>query len=201
MPHQGINFERVAAAADALVEEGKQPTIRAIREKLGQTGSPNTILRHLKVWREAHPAPVAEAPELPKALSSAIAFEIERAQAKARAEFEERLQQAQEETDQLANVADALETERDELAAALATLTRERDMLSGKVEQLSASLEALQARAAAAEQQVAVLADRAARAELRFQQVQEERDAAFEQAAVLAGQLQALNPGIEKAGK
>ena len=43
MARQGITFEQVAAAADALAGEGQQPTIRAVREKLGDTGSPNTI--------------------------------------------------------------------------------------------------------------------------------------------------------------
>ena len=43
MARQGITFEQVAAVADALAGEGQQPTIRAVREKLGDTGSPNTI--------------------------------------------------------------------------------------------------------------------------------------------------------------
>jgi len=42
MARAGVTFEQVAAAADALVGDGQQPTIRAIRERLG-TGSPNTI--------------------------------------------------------------------------------------------------------------------------------------------------------------
>ena len=43
MARQGITFEQVAAVADALAGEGQQPTIRAVRERLGDTGSPNTI--------------------------------------------------------------------------------------------------------------------------------------------------------------
>ena len=43
MARQGITFEQVAAVADALAGEGQQPTIRAVRERLGETGSPNTI--------------------------------------------------------------------------------------------------------------------------------------------------------------
>ena len=53
MARQGITFEQVAAVADALAGEGQQPTIRAVREKLGDTGSPNTIHKHLTAWREA----------------------------------------------------------------------------------------------------------------------------------------------------
>ena len=93
MARQGITFEQVAAVADALAGEGQQPTIRAVREKLGDTGSPNTIHKHLTAWREARPVAAAAAPELPQALTAAIAAEIERAAAQARAEIEGRLVQ------------------------------------------------------------------------------------------------------------
>ncbi len=101
MAREGITFEQVAAAADALVGEGQQPTIRAIRERLG-TGSPNTVQKHLTAWREARPVAAAAAPELPQALTAAIAAEIERAAAQARAEIEGRLVQAQGEAAELA---------------------------------------------------------------------------------------------------
>ena len=94
MARIGITFEQVAAVADALTGEGHQPSIRAVREKLGDTGSPNTIHKHLTAWREARPAATAAAaPELPKALATAIAAEIERAAAAARGEIESRLVQ------------------------------------------------------------------------------------------------------------
>ncbi|MBS0174928.1 MAG: DNA-binding protein, partial [Nitrospira sp.] len=82
MAREGITYQQVAAAADALVGEGLQPTIRALRERLG-TGSPNTVHRHLTAWREARPAAAAAAPELPASLAAAIAAEIERAAAQA----------------------------------------------------------------------------------------------------------------------
>ena len=47
MARTGITLEQVITAADALVGEGRQPTIRAVRERLNNTGSPNTIHRHL----------------------------------------------------------------------------------------------------------------------------------------------------------
>lgn len=67
MARTGISYEQVAAAADALVGEGQSnPTINAIRERLG-TGSPNTIHRHLSTWNEARPQVPAPAPVLPLA--------------------------------------------------------------------------------------------------------------------------------------
>ena len=74
MARIGITFEQVAAAADALTGAGQQPSIRAIREKLGDTGSPNTIHRHLVTWRSARPVAVAAvAPALPQPVAAAIA--------------------------------------------------------------------------------------------------------------------------------
>ena len=112
MARIGITFEQVAAAADALAGEGQQTTIRAVRERLGSTGSPNTIHKHLTAWREARPIAAAAAPELPQALAAAIAAEIERAAAAARGEIEGRLVQAQAEAVELAAAGETLETER-----------------------------------------------------------------------------------------
>lgn len=139
MAREGITFEQVAAAADALVGEGQQPTIRAIRERLG-TGSPNTVHRHLSAWREARPVAAAAAPELPQALTVAIAAEIERAAAQARAQIESRLVQSQAEAAELAAAGEVIETERDALAEQVAELTRERDTLAGKAAQQAADL-------------------------------------------------------------
>lgn len=145
MARQGITFEQVAAIADAMVAEGQQPTIRAVRERLG-TGSPNTIHKHLAAWRAARPAPTASAPELPQGLIAAIAAEIERAAAKARAEIEAQLAQARAEADELAEAGEKLEAERDGLARQVAELTRERDTLAGIAQQRAADLEEAQKR-------------------------------------------------------
>ena len=83
MAREGVTFEQVAAAADALVGAGQQPTIRAVREKLGDTGSPNTIHKLLAKWRDARPVAIASAPELPQALVTALATEIARAASQA----------------------------------------------------------------------------------------------------------------------
>ena len=140
MARQGITRDQVFTAADALVGDGQQPTINAIRERLGGTGSPNTIHKHLVQWREARPVAAVAAPELPQALTAAIAGEIEKAAAKARAEKEQELQQAQAEAAELGAAGEALEAERDELAEQVAVLTTERDTLAGKAAQQAADL-------------------------------------------------------------
>jgi len=46
-----ISQEQVFAAAQALQEADKEPTVRTIREQLGETGSFGTISRYLKEWK------------------------------------------------------------------------------------------------------------------------------------------------------
>jgi len=153
MARIGITYEQVAAAADAIIGEGQQPTINAVRDRIG-TGSPNTVHRHLTAWRAARPQATVAAPELPASLTTAIAAEIERAAASARAEIESKLVQSQAEAAELANAGESLETERDELLEQVAELTTERDTLAGKADQQAADIKA-QAERIEREQQAA----------------------------------------------
>ena len=140
MARIGVTFEQVSAVADALIGEGKQATIRAVRERLGDRGSPNTIQKHLSAWRDARPMAAAAALELPQTLAAAIAAEIGRAAAQARAEIEGRLVEVQTEAADLAMTGESLEDERDSLIAQMAVLTTERDTLAGKAAQQAADL-------------------------------------------------------------
>ena len=211
MARQGITFEQVAAVVDALAAEGQQPTIRAIRERLGDTGSPNTIHKHLAAWREARPI-AAAAPDLSQALTAAIAAEIERAASQARGEIEGRLVQAQSEAAELATAGEALESERDKLGEQVAVLTTERDTLAGKAAQQAIDLAEAQQRikreqqaAEAARVEVATtrlkieaLAERVSeqaaeieRLRAALAEAQQGRTAAEQQAAVLSAKLEA----------
>lgn len=219
MARDGITFEQVAAAADALMGEGQQPTIKAVREKLG-TGSPNTVHKHLTAWRASRPQAVTAAPALPASLAAALASEIERAAAQARAEIETRLVHTQAEAADLAAAGESLEAERDTLAEQVAALTSERDTLAGKAAQQAADM-ADQAQRIEREQQAA----EGARVELAKAQLKAEgqagtvqtqvaeierlrgtldtenkaRIAAEQMAAVLAAKLEAMTDRTTKA--
>lgn len=57
--------ERVAEVAEQLLATGQTPSLRKVREALGG-GSPNTILEHLRAWKQkrvqaANPTPEAQA--------------------------------------------------------------------------------------------------------------------------------------------
>jgi chromosome segregation ATPase len=219
MARTGVTFEQVEAAADAIRGEGLQPTINAVRERIG-TGSPNTIHRHLTAWRSARPQAVTVTTELPTSLTSAIATEIERAAASARAEIESKLVQTQTEAAELANIGEDLEAERDELIEQVAALTTERDTLAGKAEQQAADIKA-QAERIEREQQAAEaarvelaraqlkiessvekLADQAAevqRLRIALDTETQSRITAEQQAAVLTAKLEAMTERATKA--
>jgi len=194
MARAGVTYEQVSAVAEELTAKGLQPTIRLVREWLGDRGSPNTIQRHLSAWREARPAVGSTVLELPSALSVAIAAEISRAAAQARSEIEGQLAQAQLEAADLAMAGEALEAERDAFIGQMAGLTTERDTLAGKAAQQAADLAELSARLER-EQQAA----EAARVELSTARLKLEGQA--ERLAEQAADLDRLRVALESERK
>lgn len=140
MARIGITYEQVAQQADLMAANGQQPTIKALREALGGTGSPNTIHRHLTTRTAARPVKTAQIVELPQSLTLAISEAIRKAASQARSEIEGALVQAHAEAADLATAGEAIEAERDALAEQVATLSSERDKLAGKAAQQAADL-------------------------------------------------------------
>lgn len=130
MARPGITYAQVAQTAEALTAAGTNPTIAAIRQAMGGTGSPNTIHKHLSAWKGERPpatSPAAAGHELPAKLMIAIHDVISQAAANARAETEAALQQAQGEAVELARAGEYIEAERDALLEQIEALKTERD--------------------------------------------------------------------------
>jgi hypothetical protein len=218
MARAGVTFEQVTAIADTIAGEGHRPTIRLVRERLGNTGSPNTVHKHLIKWQETRPAAVCDAPQSSQTLADAIAAEIARIAAASRSEITGRLAHAQMEAAELASVGEVLEAEREVLLNQVADLTAERDALAVKLAHLAADLaearqcieRELKATEAArvelatarvrAEQQVKVEAEQSAEIlQLRDAQGREHeaRISADQLAAVLSARLEAMNDRIK----
>jgi colicin import membrane protein len=126
MARTGITYEQVAAVADSMAGAGQQPTIKAVRERLG-TGSPNTVHAHLTAWRAARPVAVVAAPTLSASLMAAIGDEISRAAARARAEVEDDLVRSQAEAAELSAAGGVLEDQVSDLTEQLGDIGAERD--------------------------------------------------------------------------
>ncbi|GAB3398590.1 DNA-binding protein [Massilia agilis] len=121
--HQGIQFDAVAAAADALQKDGKPVTIDAVREILG-AGSPTAIQKHLIPWRasQAGPASTSKA-ELPETIVAALADWAQQFAQESGAGAREALAQSESDMQVLLEAGEALEGERDELRAQVASVT------------------------------------------------------------------------------
>lgn len=223
MTRSGITYQQVAAAADAINNEGQQPTVRGVRERLG-IGSLNTIHKHMATWRENRPAPAQRPNALPEALMAAVAAELAQAARNASHDLGERLRQAQAEAAELAAAGEAAELDAanqiSELTQRVTALTTERDIQAGKVVQLEAAqtdrireiererADALAARdaLARAELQVDVQADtvQAQAAEIErlrmaLDSARNDRAKAEQQAAVLAAKLEAATERAARA--
>lgn len=53
MARPGLSYEEVIEHAKRLIDNGENPSIMKIRESLGGRGSPNTISKYLKEWKES----------------------------------------------------------------------------------------------------------------------------------------------------
>jgi chromosome segregation ATPase len=144
-----------------------------VREALGNTGSPNTIHKHMSKWRAARPQAVAAAAELPAELIAALAGELTKAAATARGSIEGDLAQAQTEAAELASVGEALEQERDALLDQVSALTTERDQAQATSAERYSEIER-QATVIAREQMAAENARiELAKAQLKIESVEE----------------------------
>lgn len=128
MARPGITYEEVAAAAESLTANGQHTGIMAVRNHLG-TGSPNTINRHLKKWRESRPAQVVSTVEVPQSFVKAFNDEINRAVSLARAESQQALAVTQAEVDELSSIGESLEQDKENLQVEVESLTAERNEL------------------------------------------------------------------------
>jgi chromosome segregation ATPase len=137
-----ITAEQVHAVADALKAEGVKPTARAVRERLGNTGSMGTVTRLLQQWRDGQQRQAASTLMLPPALQRAILEFMELELAAARATLEAELaSQRQEAADLAAENERQVETIEAQIAL-IDTLGIDKAAAEGRAAQLEVDLDA-----------------------------------------------------------
>ena len=155
MARTSVTYDQVAAIANALYAAGnKEPGTKVIRDELAKRagpgmpiGSPNTVQKHLGVWREkARPIdPPGPAPQLPPQLAADIGRALNAAAVVAKEESESRLQQVRAELADLAENGETFEIQIDGLTQALAARTSERDTLVGQLKEQVSEVQELKA--------------------------------------------------------
>ncbi|WNL48527.1 DNA-binding protein (plasmid) [Dyella sp. BiH032] len=170
------NPSAVREAADAILAAGKNPTVEAVRARLGG-GSPNTIVRELNAWREAlgeRFLALEQRPPLPAPLGEMVKDLWTVALTHARA-----------------GVVDELAAERSSIEGARLLLEADRQELEKTSQARALEVAELRGRLE--------LTDRARiDAEQRLQQVTGERDAALMEAGTIAAHRKALEAELSR---
>lgn len=144
MARAGILYSYVAQAAARLVADEKNPTVDAVREALGGTGSKSTIAPMLKRWKAEHQDQIlAQDAGLPASLVQAVKGVYDQLQHEADEKIATIRTAAAADNQALSMQLDdasernlALTKERDGLAAALAQEKTERARLDNALHQL-----------------------------------------------------------------
>ena len=97
-----ITFEQIAAIADAMKIQGVKPTSRAMRERLGNTGSMGTINKLLGRWKAGQERQMSAALVLPPSLQRVLLEFIDNELTAARTTLEAELAEQQQEAADLA---------------------------------------------------------------------------------------------------
>jgi colicin import membrane protein len=139
MARTGITYEQVGGVVETLRGEGRRPTYRLIRERLGG-GSPNRIQQHLQTWEQSRPKPGTQALDLAPALLGAVQVEIERHRRAALSALQEELAEQLDRAEDLQRFAEAVESERDAGRAQIEELTSQRDRLDGELQAVRGEL-------------------------------------------------------------
>jgi colicin import membrane protein len=137
-----ITYEQVAAAADAMKIAGSKPTSRAIRERLGNTGSMGTVNKLLQDWRAGQERRIANALVLPATLQRAILEFMDQELTGAKTALEAELAEQQQEAADLATENERQAFDVEDKAETVTALQAELANLQGRMAQIEVDLEA-----------------------------------------------------------
>jgi chromosome segregation ATPase len=137
-----VTFEQIAAVADAMKIEGVKPTSRAVRERLGNTGSMGTINKLLGRWKSGQERQVSAALALPPALQRVLLEFMDNELTAARTTLEIELADQQQETADLATENERQVIENDTQAELIEQLRSDVAAHQGRAGQLETDLTA-----------------------------------------------------------
>ena len=135
-----ITFEQVSAVADAMKTEGVKPTSRAVRERLGNTGSMGTINKLLGRWKSGQERQISAALVLPPALQRVLLEFMDNELTAARTTLEAELADQQQEVADLATENERQVIENDAQAETIESLRAEVAAHQGRAGQLESDL-------------------------------------------------------------
>lgn len=135
-----VTYEQIAAAADLMKSEGIKPTSRAIRERLGNTGSMGTINKLLGRWKSGQERQISAALVLPPALQRVLLEFMDTELTAARTTLEAELADQQQEAADLATENERQVIENDTQAELIEQLRADVATHQGRAGQLESDL-------------------------------------------------------------
>lgn len=143
-----ITYSTVAAAAESIEQEGHEPGVRSVRDKLGG-GSHTTINPFLRKWKEARAARDESGIDIDPAVSDLWRAGVAKAMAQASRKAELRAKEAEEAFDELAKQMTETEVQLNASNAALATTQAQLLQHQGLLQANEREMDALKVRTAA----------------------------------------------------
>ena len=137
-----VTFEQIAAVADAMKIDGVKPTSRAVRERLGNTGSMGTINKLLGRWKSGQERQISAALVLPPALQRVLLEFMDTELTAARTTLETELADQQQEAADLATENERQVIENDAQAETIDQLRSDVAVHQGRAGQLEVDLTA-----------------------------------------------------------
>lgn len=135
-----ITYEHVATIAHQMVTNGEDPTVRKVRNALGE-GSLGTIHKHLSTWRTEKTPPTQRGTTLSEELQRTMVREIERVVTSATAGTGTELARTKVENDDLARECEKREKEIEELRLLLVQEREELQRARGENRMLLSELD------------------------------------------------------------
>lgn len=180
MARAGIYKSEVKKARDALLAQGRNPSIDAVRAELGNTGSKTTIHRYLRELEEEEGAGFGKK----IAVSEALQDLVDRLAARLHEEAEERISEVRDEyTRQIANRDETIAAQKREIEEFGMKLQRTEAALHTEQvthETTRQTLQALTVTKAQLDQQVSDFKDRLAENDAHLQSLEEKHQHARE---------------------
>lgn len=147
-----INYQTVAAAAEALEKLGMEPSVRAVREKLGG-GSNTTLAPMVRQWKEARAARLFSNVQLNPAISDLVIAQIAEVASQAANDANIRAKDAADAFDELSAELKTVEARLAEKEAALHALHDKVLQQRGQLNERVREIEEIRAQCALAVQE------------------------------------------------
>ncbi|CAG0963879.1 hypothetical protein RHDC4_00860 [Rhodocyclaceae bacterium] len=144
-----VTAAAVAQACESIKNEGKKPSVRSVRARLGG-GSPNDIAPLLADWKKG--VRVVEAPpiQIDSAIYEAIAAQVRRESELAQRDAAETIAALESDVEELTQAGRSAELRGDNLNRQLESTKGQLQSLAGQIDQLKTDAEQIKADAAAA---------------------------------------------------